>query len=149
MQIRTELTYAMRTLMRRQCTMATDWVETMTQLQLTPCEIEIAVMLTDIAEHIQQVCSRGWYTAAITVQYLTILEAFVDNTLPYYKAYVFPIYMHANGSFKQSWRIRAVGGIIPLSMRIDDAAVDARNKAIDQQRNADAALSEPITHIFS
>lgn len=149
MYLRTELTYAMRTLMRRQCDIAAKWVTTISQLQLTPEEIETVVLLSDIAEHLQLVCTRGWFIATITGQYLTILEAFVDNTLPYYKQYVFPLYMHDNGSLKQSWRQLTVGGIIPLSLRTDESVIATRRNAVENQRRTDAAFDEPLTHIFS
>ena len=144
---RTELTHGLRVLIQRQCALAASWVATLSQLQPTDDENSMVEILAEIAAHVQLITARGYLTMTeVTAAYVRVLEAFIDHTVPHYRQSVFPIYMHPNGSLRREWREKSIGGIIPLSSRVDVSAEFAR---LAPDRKSEYPIYATTTHLIS
>lgn len=144
---RTELTHSLRVLLQRQCALAASWIETLSQLQTTDDENSMVEILAEIATHVQLITARGYLTMTeVTAAYVRVLEAFIDHTIPHYRQSVFSVYMHPNGSLRREWREKSIGGIIPLSSRVDLAAEFAR---LAPDRKSEYPIYTTTTHLIS
>lgn len=144
---RTELTHGLRVVLQRQCALAASWVAALNQLQPTDYENSMVEILAEIAAHVQLITARGYLTMTeVTAAYLRVLEAFINYTVPHYQQSVFPIYTHPNGSLRREWLEKSIGGIIPLSSRVDLAAEFAR---LAPDRKSEYPIYATTTHLIS